>query len=423
VAADAPPLVAASPAIVDRVIYVRRARAASAPVEAIAHGFVPSLDVAAGGPTAAFASEGIRWHDHRGDRLWAAPPVDSLYNDMDRFHLPPADRNDRDTWAEWLYFNFTDTPTGTFGYASLIVAGDIAAGRGRARPTLQIQRPGAPELRFQDEAPLAPADISLSRVDLRLGRTTATFIDGAYHVHLEWNDRAGPVRCDLVVRPVPDLYNPPFLIHESERFLSGYAVPALRTLVSGRIRAPGMDLDLREVPGYHDHNWGTWRNVHWEWGTTSNAEYALLYGRVEHPEVDPGRSGAGVFLMLSQAPRDGARGGVLALFRPERIDYTWTDGAPPHGRLPGDPAQVPATIRMSATNASGLGSPDGVATDRIEVHVDVQDVTATPPRVGEAPRVFLQLHGKYSVRAVVDGRDVQFDAPGFAEVFVPARPN
>ena len=422
--ADALPLVAASPAIVDRVIYVRRARSASAPVEAFAHGFIPSLDAAAGGPTASFASEGIRWHDHPRDRLWAAPPVDSLYNDMDRFHLPPADRSDRDTWAEWLYFNFTDTASGTFGYASLIVTGDIAAGKGRARPSLQIQRPGAPELRFQDDAPLSAADISLARVDLRLGgRTTAAFFDGAYHLHLEWDDRAGPVRCDLVVRPVPDLYNPPFLIHESERFLSGYAVPALRTLVSGRIRAPGVDLDLRQVPGYHDHNWGTWRNVHWEWGTTSSAEYALLYGRVEHPELDPGRSGAGVFLMLSQARRDGTRGGVLAMFRPERIDYTWNGGTPPHGPLPGDPAQLPATIRMSATSESALEAPDGAPPDRIEVQVDVEDVTATPPRPGEEPRVFLQLHGKYTVHAVVGGRDVRFTAPGFAEVFVTSRQN
>ena len=32
---------------------------------------------------------------------------------------------------------------------------------------------------------------------------------------------------------------------------------------------------------YHDHNWGVWRGVTWEWGAARAGEYTLLYGRVQ----------------------------------------------------------------------------------------------------------------------------------------------
>jgi hypothetical protein len=415
------PVAAASPALAEKLVYVRRVGSrGTAPLEALAHGFIPSLDIAAGGPTAAFASQGIPWRDSGADRMWMDPPVDSLYNAMDRFHLPPRELPDLDRWGEWLYFNFTDPGSGAFGYLSFIAGGDIEAGSGRAGPLLHVHRSGEPRLELKAEAPIRPEDLSKRGVDLRLAeRTTVCFRDGAYKLHLEWDGARGSVRGDLVVRPFLDLDYPPFLIHESERFISGYAVPALRTHTSGTIRAPGLELVLRDAPGYHDHNWGTWRSVSWEWGTASTDTFALLYGRVRHPELDPGRAGAGVFVLLSQARTPAARGGNLGLFRPQQVDYEWRDA----GDLPGDPARVPVRIAFRAvqespsSTAATMGSV--AAPDRIEVQILVLDVAATPQR--EEDLVFLQLHGRYDVRARVAGREIGFAAPGFAEVFVPPR--
>ncbi|MFQ5599581.1 MAG: hypothetical protein ACE5G2_03390 [Candidatus Krumholzibacteriia bacterium] len=418
--APPPALAAASPALVEKVVYLRVVHdgtpSTDAPVQALAHGFIPSLDRAVGGPTAEFAAQGIDWRDQHADHMWTDPPVDSLYNAMDRFHLPPRGQPGLDRWAEWLYFNFTDQRTGTFGYVSFIVGGDLEAGEGRAVPVLQIERAGQPPLEFRDDTPLSVDDISLERVDLRFGpKTTAVFREGAYRLHLEWENEGGPVRADLTVRPVLDLYFPPFLIHESERFISGYTVPGIRTTMSGTIEAGGVRLDLDDVPGYHDHNWGTWRNVHWDWGTSSSPEYGLLYGRVEHPRLQPGRSGAGIFLMLSQARRGEQRGGLLGLFRPERIDYAWEEAGP----LPGNPSRVPTAITLFAEHKpTSLGTRQP---DRVVVRIEVQQVTATAPREGRENLVFLQLQGQYQVHARIAGREISFDSPGFAEVFVPAR--
>ena len=440
------PLAAASPALVDRIVYVRKSSAkastaaredglatpaaepaaaagrgtgpGTAPFKALAHGFIPSLDGAAGGPTAKFASQGIEWHDHAADRMWVDPPIDSLYNDMDRFHLPARTLPGLDHWAEWLYFNFRDDDTGAFGYVSFMVGGDIEAGKGRGGPLLKIQRPGEPPLEFSTEVPVQPDDVSLTRVDLRLGSAaTAQFRDGAYRLRLAWDAARGPVRADLVVRPVLDLYYPPVLIHDSESFVSGYTVPALRAAVSGTIRAPGVALTLRDVPGYHDHNWGTWRSVSWEWGTASTERHAILYGRVQHPDIDPGRSGAGIFVLLAEARSDNQRGGALGLFRPPDIRYDWQDTP----ALPGDPERVPRRLSMSTRPWRGETSPtalQGPASDAIDVTFAVRTRAASPPRTGE-DLVFLQLQGLYTVQAQLGAGELHFATPGFAEVFVP----
>jgi hypothetical protein len=411
------PVSAVSPALVEKVIYLRKAgHATTDPVQVLAHGYLPSLDVAVGGPTTEFVRQGIAWRDHHADRMWIDPPVDSLYNEMDRFHLPPPNQPHRDRWGEWLYFNFSDPASGTIGYVSYIVGNDIAAGRGRAGPLVQIKQPGEPAAKFADDVAFAADDMSLARVDLRLGgSSSATFRDGAWHLRFDWMHDEGRVRGDLVVRPLLDLYYPPFVIHESERFITGYTVPALRTRVSGRIEVPGAHLELHDAPGYHDHNWGTWRNVHWDWGTASSDDYALLYGRVKHAELEPGRAGPGIFVMLSQARRPGQRGGMLGLFRPQSIEYTWAEAAV----LPGDPERTPRKIRIvaEATSRHGRGPVDRV--DRLEVEVDVRQVSATSPDdADDHGLVFLQMQGDYRVRARLAQRIVEFEAPGFAETFV-----
>lgn len=405
----APSLAAASPTVNGKLVYVRRAGSQDAPRRVLASGVIPSLERAVRGPDTTPSGAPIAWEDSHADRMWLDPPVDSLYNDMDRFHLPARTLPDLDRWAEWLYFNFTDETSGIYGFLSFIAAGDIAAGHGRALPLLQLVPPNGAPRRFQGDLPLAPGDIAIDRVDLRFGAATRVdFHDGAYHLQLDWESPAGPVRGALTVRPVPDLDFPPFPIHTSERFVSGYTVPAVRAIVNGWIAAGGMRLELHDAPAYHDHNWGTWRDVHWDWGTAAAGEHALFYGRVEHPELHPGREGAGVFAMLLQARRPTERGGVLGLFRPESIVYAWGK-APP---LPGDPERVPTSLEFRAAGDLGTQS------DSLAVAVRVQRVLATAPRPGEPPLVFLQARGTFDVNARIAGAPLSFRAPGSAEVFV-----
>jgi len=429
--AGAPPLAAASPVLTDKVVYIRRrtaGRRPPSPRRALADGVIPSLERAVRGDRVRPDGTTFDWQDSRADRMWMDPPADSLYNDMDRFHVPPAGTRDPQRWAEWLYFNFNDPQTHAAGFLSLIVAGDPTTGGARAHSLLQLVWPGETPVRFDGDLPLGPHGFSTERVDLRFGdKTRAWFEGGAYHLILGWSSPAGEVRGALVVTPVADLYYPPFLIHASATLVSGYTVPALRAFIDGWIEAGGKRLVLQHAPAYHDHNWGTWRNVHWDWGTTANDAYGLFYGRVEHPDLRPGRAGAGIFAMLMQAGTPERRGGFMGLFRPDSIAYAWTVPSKP---LPGNPSRVPRSLAFRAdddavlagvpaaeagTAANGRTSlPEGLA-----VRMDVGHVLASPPRPGGPDLVFLQLDGTFAVEAVVRGRKIDFTAPGFAEVFVP----
>ena len=90
-------------------------------------------------------------------------------------------------------------------------------------------------------------------------------------------------------------------------------------------------------------------------------------------------------------------------------------------------ARLPRTIDLHAAHEASPDSLGAAPSDRIDVHIDVAGAVSNAPRreekaaAGEKPMIFLQLRGRYRVHAVVEGRRIDFETPGFAEAFVPAR--
>ncbi len=50
-------------------------------------------------------------------------------------------------------------------------------------------------------------------------------------------------------------------------------------------------MSLADGTGYHDHNWGFWEGVSWQWGQVQHGDLSFLYGRVFPPReaADPNR--------------------------------------------------------------------------------------------------------------------------------------
>ena len=48
--------------------------------------------------------------------------------------------------------------------------------------------------------------------------------------------------------------------------------------MTGRLRLDGQSIELDGV-GYHDHNWGHFRDAVWDWGIVHLGEHTVLYGR------------------------------------------------------------------------------------------------------------------------------------------------
>lgn len=377
---------AASPEIVDKLIYVRT-RDGIQPARA--SGALPS---AAGRAGSALALPDVPWRDSAEDQAWAAPSAAAVLEEIDRFHRPvpgPAGRS----WAEWWYFNFVN-PDGLYGYVSF-----IADRERRVRVSVTVRHPGGRLMRWEETH--AGGVLPFAGRTFRAGPHRIDLRKGTYEIHLA---REG-FSADLSVRPTPHFYFPPVEL-QAGAFRSGYVVPALRAEVTGVMRLGAETFHLNAT-GYHDHNWGVWQAVTWEWGTASSPEFALLAGLVRHPSLRTEE------MLVTLHAVAGGRAGVLGILRATApILSDWRAAPPegpqaapvPRGRVAS--LRVPGRLRYRAANDAG---------DRLDVEVTGDDVVATP--IG--PRVFLQIHGRYTVEGIVGGRPVKFAAKGFAETFVP----
>ncbi len=392
-----PEVAAAAPEVRNRVVYLRvRGRV----VPATASAGLPSLDRAA---RATDAVPGAR--DSAADRAWLAPPPAALYDRIDHFHEPPAGQ--RAAWAEWDYFNFVDPRTGTYGYLTL-----LAGGQGRGAVLLRIRRPGRPVEDLALPAAVHPGDLSPAGAAQRIGPARVWVEAGEYRVAID-DPR---LHADLRLAPATGYYLPPGETSE-EAVISGYVVPVVRGWMSGEIRTARTTLRLRGALAYHDHNWGTWRGVTWEWGEASSAGGAILYGALHLPGAVLGGAGGRAPAVFVWAPTGQGRGGFLGVFPVQSIAYTgWHPGPVVAGR------RVPAPGLVTITA--------GTARNTLRVRIRVRDALGSPPlgapgaaRPGPTPtpaRVFLQMRGEAAVRGSVDGRPFAWSGPAAAETFVPA---
>jgi hypothetical protein len=383
---------AAAPEIGGQQLYVRSRQRV---LPALASAGIPSLDRAV---NAAPGVPGAR--DTTGDRSWLDPSPADLLNRLDRFHVPPPQA--RPDWAEWDYFNFIEPQSGTYGYLTIMVRGG-----GRGVLSLRLKRPGQKVEDVTIPAPLHPGDLAFDSADQRVGPARVRNIGGRYHVTIA-DPRA---RADLWVTPEPGYYLPP---GESvaDGVISGYVVPVLRGWASGVIRTPHVALRLDRAPAYHDHNWGTWRGVAWEWGEGGGEGGTILYGGLH---VSPARSAVSrpfVLFVWEPSREDGhAGGGFLGAFPVQAVRYA---GWHPGPKLGGSHVPVP----LSATIAARIGA------DEVRLLLRVQDVLASAVPLAArrtpatAPVAFLQMRGTVEVRGNVDGRPVRITGRAAAETFV-----
>ncbi len=394
-------ITAAAPQIDARQMYVR-ARGKILP--ALASGGIPSLDLAA---RATGAVPGA--HDTAADQAWIAPSPAELIDRLDRFHHPPPGTGP--AWAEWDYFNFVDPTRGVYGYLTV-----LAGGEGRGGILVRIRRPAAGVEDLQIRAAIGPGDLSFDSANQRVGPARIRNEKGRYHVIVD-DPR---LRADLWLRPDAGFYLP---AGESARdgVISGYVVPAVRGRMSGSLRTARGEVHLQEVPAYHDHNWGTWQGVTWEWGEASGDGGAVLYGGLHVAGGQSTASGQPATLFVWESVReDGTarRGGFVGIFPVRAITYTgWHPGPVLDGRR----VRIPARVTVDA----------GGGADRVSVRIRVNDGLASvagqvgpappPPGAGRpAPAdAFLQLRGIAEIQGTVDGRPLAFSGGAAAETFVP----
>jgi hypothetical protein len=359
-----------------------------------ARGGIPSLEKAVRDPE---ISRVGAWTDAPSDRSWTSPDPGELLRAMDRFHPIPDVPARTDSWAEWLYFNGRTADGAVRFYLSFMTGPRTGDGGRSSGVRLQLERNGRIEnfsrRAVVPEAALAEApdvDIAGNRIRLEGLR---------YRIALDLPaERGGPrVTGEIALEAPPGRSVPPFVMRGRDGWLSGYVVPVLAGALSGSLDIGGERLSLEGATGYHDHNWGFWRGVSWQWGQVTHEGYSFLYGRVRPP------ADAAPPAQAERIP------GVLAVIGP------------------GGPIAFAKGALIQETSAPGSDRPESIRVLARETGLDVrmdirvQDVVRTPigrpGAAAEGPTQFLQLRALYHVTGTVGDRELDFEALGSAETW------
>ncbi len=400
---------AAAPQIDGKLLYLRTPRA-EYPVRAT--GEIPSRTslVGAASPLAAGS-----WTDDDGDRRWMMPTPHELYSAIDRFHLPPAEVEDRDSWGEWHYFNVLSHDRRRWAFITFLIGGDVPRGEWGGQIMVSVREQGGRTRKFVATVPKERIRFSTSDPDLALGDSRVTLLpDGRYAVRATATEASGggkggrgaTVSVDLIVSPAPRAYFPGAVLAVGE-FTSGYAVAALRAAATGTLCIGTACEQFAGAQAYHDHNWGVWRGVTWEWGAARAGPYTFLYGRVHPPDTTLSRPPFFLYLVDSL--------GFRALFRPREIRYEDAHTITVGGHRVRVPARaLIADARGDDTLRVELVIEDAIGTDTRLPLLERGDISAA--RTLRTP-YFIQMKGLARLTGRLDGVLVREEGSGFFETY------
>src|SRR5262245_31598679 len=355
------------------------------PVRVDAHGGIPSIEKAMGDPEVASSPQ---WQDTPEDVAWTQTSPASVLREIDRFHEIPNAPMWADSWAEWLYFN--GRARDARFYLTFMVGPKEADGSRSSSVRLQLDRGGhvvnfsAPG-RMRDEDALRAPELTIGANRIRL--------DGLrYLIDLDLRaDDGRSARGRIRIQASPGRLLPPGEIGGAHGWRTGYVVPVMSGQLGGVLDVSGEHISFEGGAGYHDHNWGFWRGVSWQWGQVQQGDLSVLYGRVFPPReaADPERLPG----FLGALGPDGLLGYAT--------DVTIAES----NNADGQPRSITVTGRSRLLD--------------MRMRFDVGSLVSTPMTQGALSNGlnFLQMRGQYRVTGHAGEREINFVAQGSAETF------
>ena len=407
---------AVAPQIDARLVYLRDKTGREYVVRA--SGEIPSLTRAVRGPVQIGAGE---WKDDEGDRKWMAPSLAELRHEIDHFHFPSDSVKGRESWAEWHYFNVVSPDSKRWAFISFIVAGDVRGNKWGGSVAVTLREQEKRSRKFESLVPNDKVKFSTTSANLVLGESRVDVLpDGNYRVHALAAEQNGgtPLTVDLIVTPAQRAYFPGASLSSGD-FVSGYTVPGLRATANGRICIAAQCETYEGAQSYHDHNWGVWQGVTWDWGAARAGAYTILYGRVLGPDRRVKEPPLFVYLVDSL--------GFRAVMRPARITYEDNRTAVSEGKVIGVPSRALfADVRGADTLRVELNIEDAIATDTRRSSKDQSPFAnqqasgerGDPERDASFDRpYFIQMKGTATISGRVGGKPVAGMGTGFFETY------
>jgi hypothetical protein len=310
---------------------------------------------------------------------------------MDRFHPIPDVPERAESWAEWLYFNGRSGDAGF--YLTFLAGPRLPSGRRVLGVRLQLDRAGQ-MTSYSQSTEVSEADLLASAPNLTVGRSQVRLVGREYHLELDLPSESGRSGAtgSLVLHATPGRSMPPLAIRGAGGWISGYVVPVMAGTLEGSIQVGADRVGFDGGSGYHDHNWGFWKGVSWQWGQVQSGGLSFVYGRIRPPADAADENRIPAFL--------------VALGPDGPIGYA-TD------------------VSIEETNEAGSDRPRrivvGARGDSIELtmNLDVVQTEITPflPGPFGGTLDFLQMRARYHVAGRAGDTSVDFTAPGSAETF------
>ena len=265
-------------------------------------------------------------------------------------------------------------------------------GRWGGRLLISRRMPAGGYERFTADFPSQLVAFDTAGANLTLGGNTVRQVGGVYHLSARAAGPTGSVRIELTVTPDRNRYFPPVDLKEGE-YLSGYVVPMLSGHASGSICTGSTCRPITAVPAYHDHNWGVWRDVTWDWGAARGTKFNLLYGAVYAPDDSILSAGSGsprIFVALVDSL------GVRQILRAREVRYS------------GQPGQPPTAFEFIAARDA----------DTVTMRAKILDFQASDGVGTGRDRKFLQMRGSFTLEGKVGGAVVADSGTGFFETYL-----
>jgi hypothetical protein len=353
----------------------------------VARGAIPTLERGLADPE----TSGIEsWIDTPADREWLSPRHEDILRAMDRFHPIPDVPARASSWSEWLYFN--GRTGATRFYLTFFTGPRLASGDRTLNVRLQLERDG--KLTSYSRSSVVTDQQLASAPDIDAGPNSVRLIGSEYRIRIDLvaESRGPRASGEIVVRAVPSRSLPPFTMRGAGGWVSGYVVPVMSGELAGTIAVGGESIDLAGGTGYHDHNWGFWEGVRWQWGQVEGEDLAFVYGRVYPPAdaADATRLPGFLVALGSEGP--------VGYATDVTIEETDTS-------LGGEPRRIVVSGRGDSLTLT------------LEIAVDQITTTRMGPGSFGSGMNFHQLRGTYRVSGRAGDRKIELTAPGSAETF------
>lgn len=314
---------------------------------------------------------------------------------LDSFHPPKSDDPRISMYKEWHYFNILDDEQNLSFITTLSLNGNIYDLEKSAAGVLISYLTPDKNSFTRDAYPISQAQWSDKSPDLYISGSNVILTEQGYHVHVESTDTV----FDAIFRPEAENGTVFNAQAESGRVINWFVaspkmnVNGLLTINKGTPQEK--TYTLKNIKGYHDHNWGFWMwqdDLGWDWGQAAG-KYTLSFGNITNNNHT-----ASIDAVLEVWKNKNK----LAMFKDGEIKIR-RDKMMSTPRLPDNPFPVVTIINATSDD------------NKLNIVFTTERFTPVLLPIPEGYRIIWELSGKYEVSGYLDGKPISYETTGYLE--------